>query len=201
LNPKAHHAVKLAAYNVIRENYRSSYERDLDSFLALRDADDEVALPRDKCMHYLIADIKNVIDVLHHINSQPKYQYNMFVFLPYVKQLRLINALFAHDFCCGGTVKSNAIALTTLIAHADKYLQVIRAMNERMHVINVFTEPKLYQCNICQETSGEKHFLKPNECCGYNICNMCYANLWKFCNMYPVCPVCKTSFKSSKQII
>jgi Baculovirus immediate-early protein (IE-0) len=201
LSAKAHFAVKTAAFKIVQDMYIQSYDSKLDALLAYKESDDEVVLPRDKCVHYLINDIKNVIDVLHHINSQPKYQYNMYIFMPYVKQLRLVNAFFVHDHCCAQTVKANTVALNTIIAHADKYMHIIKTMNERMHLINVFTEPKLYQCNICQETSAEKHFLKPNECCGYNICNMCYANLWKFCNMYPVCPVCKTSFKSSKQII
>ncbi|AIZ48706.1 ie-0 [Agrotis segetum nucleopolyhedrovirus B] len=201
LNVKAHYNVKLAAFKIVQDMYQHSYNCALDPLLALRESDDDVALPRDKCLHYLIADIKNVIDVLEHINSQPKYQYNIYVFLPYVKQIRLINNMFLEDFCCSSIVKTNATAIKNLCDQGEKYLQVIKLMNERMHLINVFTEPKVYQCNICQETSAEEHFLKPNECCGYSMCNMCYANLWKFCNMYPVCPVCKTSFKTSKRML
>lgn len=199
--PKAHFSVKLAAFKIIQDMYQQSYDSALDPLLVYKESLTEVLLPRDSCVHYLINDIKNVIDVIGHINSQPKFQYNMYIFLPYVRQLRQINTLFLNDYCCGKIVKSNDTALDSLIAHGDKYLHVIASMNERMHLINVFTEPKLYQCNICQDTSAEEHFLKPNECCGYNICNMCYANLWKFCNLYPQCPVCKTSFKSSKQIV
>ncbi|AUV65414.1 EXON0 [Alphabaculovirus myunipunctae] len=204
LSPKAHFNIKLAAFQIVKDTYRQSYDAELDDLLALRehvDDNDGIVLPRDQCVHRLIGDIKNVIDTLHHINSQPKYQYNMFIFLPYVKQLRMINSRFESDYCCAKIVKANALALSTLVAHADKYLSAIRAMNERMHLINVFVEPKLYQCNICQESSVEEHFLKPDECCGYSICCMCYANLWKFSNMYPVCPVCKTSFKSSSKKI
>ncbi|AAZ38318.1 exon-0 [Agrotis segetum nucleopolyhedrovirus A] len=202
LNLKAHQKIKEAAFKIVQDMYQQSYNCALDGLLYFRDTDEtEVALPGDKCTHYLIADIKNVIGVIEHLKSQPKFQYNMFIFLPYIRQLRIINDLFANDYCCTAIVKFNANALAALCEEGDKYLHVIKLMKERMHLINVFTNPKIYQCNICQETSSEPHFLKPNECCGYSMCNLCYANLWKFCNMYPVCPVCKTSFKSSKKIV
>lgn len=201
LNLKAHYNVKMSAFKIVQDMHKQSYNCALDPLLALRECDDEVTLPRDKCVHYLIADIRNVINVLQHLNSQPRFQYNMFVFLPYMRQIRQINDLFSSDFCCSKTVQSNTAALNALCGESEKYLHVIKLMNERMHVINVFTDPRVYRCNICQETSAEEHFLKPNECCGYSMCNLCYANLWKFCNMYPVCPVCKTSFKASKQIV
>ncbi|AIE47861.1 ie0 [Peridroma alphabaculovirus] len=201
LNAAAQFAVKRAAFKIVEDMYVQSYNNGIDALLALRPADADVALPRDRCVHYLIDEIKNVIEVVRHLSEQSRYQHSMFIFLPYVRQLRQLNQHFVHDHCCGVVVRSNAAALDAFVAAGEKYLHVIRTMNERMHVINVFTEPRIYQCNICQDASLQENFLKPNECCGYNICNMCYANLWKFCNMYPVCPVCKTSFKSSKQIV
>ena len=199
LNIKAHHNVRMAAFRIVRDTYQQSYNCNLDELLFFRENDEDVSLPKDKCVHYLINDIKHLIDVLEHLNNQPKFQYNMYVFIPYAKQLRAINDTFKNDFCCSAVVKANAIALDELCERGKKYLHVIKLMNERMQLINVFTNPKVYQCNICNETSAEEHFLKPNECCGYNICYVCYVELWKHCSLYPVCPVCKTSFKTSKQ--
>lgn len=202
LNSKAHHNVKMAAFKIVQDMYQQSYNCALDPLLDFRENSDDVTLPRDKCVHYLIIDIKNVLDVLDYLKNQPKFKYSMYVFLPYIKQISVINNLFANDHCCSSIVKANESALNVLRDLGEKYVHVIRLMNERMHLINVFTEPKIYQCNICQDASVDEQFLKPNECCGYNMCNKCYANLWKYCNMYPVCPVCRTSFKSpSKQML
>ncbi|QEI03572.1 IE-0 [Spodoptera cosmioides nucleopolyhedrovirus] len=201
LNIKAHHNVRMAAFKIVQETYQLSYNCNLDDLLVFRENEDDVlSIPKDKCVHYLINDIKNVIDVLEHLKSQPKYQYNMYIFIPYVKQILIINDMFKNDFCCTAIVKANGATLNELCERGEKYMHVIKLMNERMQLINVFTNPKVYQCNLCHETSAEEHFLKPNECCGYNLCYMCYVQLWKHCSLYPVCPICKTSFKNSKDV-
>nr|AIW01553.1 immediate early 0 protein [Spodoptera frugiperda multiple nucleopolyhedrovirus] len=196
LNIRAHYNVKMAVFKIIKETYQQSYNCNLDKLLFFCENEDDISLPRDTCVHYLINEIKNVVDVIQNLNTQPKFQYNMYIFIPYIKQIRVINNMFVNDFCCSAIVKSNSVTLNDLYDRSEKYLHIIKLMNERMQLINVFTDPKIYQCNICQESSAEEHFLKPNECCGYNVCYICYAQLWKHSSLYPVCPACKTSFKT-----
>ncbi|AGC36224.1 hypothetical protein TF1A_0010 [Chrysodeixis chalcites SNPV TF1-A] len=197
LNPKAQFLVKQASFNVIDEIFQQTYNEKIDKILAFVDDTDDIRIPNDRCLHYLIAEIGKIVNVLQHVNRMSKFEYSMYVFMPYLKQIRKTIILFVNDFCCKKLVENYLLTLDVMIADSLKLLETIQMINKRVDVMNVFLDRPVYRCNICEDTSLESRFLKPNECCGYSICNMCYANLWKFCTLYPVCPVCKTSFKSS----
>nr|AOL56589.1 EXON0/IE-0 [Chrysodeixis includens nucleopolyhedrovirus] len=197
LNPKAQFLVKEAAFNVIDEIFQQTYNEKIDKILAFVDDTDDICMPTDTCLHYLIGEIGKIVNVLQHVKRMSKFEYSMYVFMPYLKRIRKIIILFVNDFCCKKLVKNYLISLDMMIENSAKLLETIQMINKRVDVMNVFLDRPVYRCNICDDTSLESRFLKPNECCGYSICNICYANLWKFCTLYPVCPVCKTSFKSS----
>nr|UPO71136.1 orf10 putative exon0 [Trichoplusia ni single nucleopolyhedrovirus] len=198
LNLKAQFLVKQAAFNVVDEIFQQTYNEKIDKILAFADdTDNDVTMPTDRCLHYLIAEIGRIVNVLQHVYRMPKFEYSTYVFMPYLKQIRKIIILFVNDFCCKKLVENYLITLDLMITNSLKLLETIEMINKRIDVMNVFLDRRVYRCNICEDTSLDSRFLKPDECCGYSICNMCYANLWKFCTLYPVCPVCKTSFKSS----
>lgn len=201
LNPNATFQVKKTAFNIVNATFKQTYNRSIDNLLVLSEefhtGADSFSPPTDRCLHYLINEIGKVVNTIQHINSLPKFQHNLYIFLPYMKQLQQIILLFKDDLCCKKLVDQYSSQLKDLLNEADKYISIVKTLNRRIEVINVFLENPIYCCNICQESSNSKNFLKPNECCGYQMCSMCYANLWKYANLYPVCPVCKTSFKTS----
>lgn len=199
LSQKAHFYVKWQAYRILDEHYTSTYNTTIDPILMYKESLDDVVVDSDKCSHYLIKELYKVLNVLQSVIALPKYQYNMFVFLPMMKQMKHISRFYKNDFCCKKLISKIDTTLDELMATAQKYIEVIQLIQERAQIMKVFMEPTLYKCHICLGTSLDLNFLKPNECCGYDMCYMCYSNLWKFCSVYPVCPVCKTSFKTSNQ--
>ncbi|AXS67683.1 ie-0 [Cryptophlebia peltastica nucleopolyhedrovirus] len=198
LNPKQQHELRLAAFDIVNKMFLQMYNEPIPPLLMFREVDDEILLSKERCSHHLIETIAKVCAAINQLKSMPKYKHQIFIFLPYLKQLKTILSCFVNDYCCGKIVNKTLKNLTTLIDTGQSSLETIKTLFERVQVMNVFRDDiHLYQCNICHETSAESHFLKPNECCGYKICQACYANLWKFSNLYPVCPVCKQSFKKS----
>ncbi|QED40537.1 EXON0 [Chrysodeixis includens nucleopolyhedrovirus] len=196
LNSAASFNIKKAAFDVLNTVFKQKYNRSIDTLLVLSE-EKLVSLPTDRCLHFLIAEISKIIDTIHQLNTLPQFQDNIYIFLPYIKQLQTTIVLFKHDLCCKKIVENNSKQLTELICESEKYIDIIRSINKRIEVMNVYLDKIIYTCNICQESSNEKQFLKPNECCGYQMCNLCYSKLWKFAPLYAVCPVCKTSFKTS----
>ncbi|AHH82610.1 IE-0 [Buzura suppressaria nucleopolyhedrovirus] len=197
LNVKAHEDIKLDAFRLIDKHYTQTYNVPIDKLLHYKQNDDEVILIRnEQCLHYLIKIIGDIVSVIKLMSTMPNFKYCSYIFLPYCKQLRVYNAYFTNDYCCEKTLNATRHALEELTASGNESLAVVKRLRERLDVMIVFTDPVLYECYICRNASTEKNFLKPNECCGFNICGMCYAQLWQHCTRYPVCPVCKTSFKT-----
>ncbi|QEI03579.1 EXON-0 [Rachiplusia nu nucleopolyhedrovirus] len=200
LTPSSSYHVKQTAFNILNAAFKQTYNRSIDSLIVLSEENilsENVCLPTDRCLHYLIREIGKVIETIQHVNSLPQLQHNSYIFLPYIKQLQKTLVLFKNDLCCKKLTDKYTGQLSFLRDEAEKYIETIKLMNRRMDIINVFLDKPIFYCNICQESSLDKHFLKEDECCGYKFCNVCYVNLWKFASLYPVCPVCKTSFKSS----
>nr|WUR10836.1 ie0 [Calliteara abietis nucleopolyhedrovirus] len=196
INAKIHFNIKNEAFKVLQLHYMQTYNTDIDSNLIFKESIDEVSVSRDSCTHYLISKIAEIVNVLKMLETMPKFKHNMYVFMPYCRQLKTILSFFRNDYCCKKKVAAQLNALQDLMETCELYFNTIRALQVRLHVMMVFDEPELYECYICHETSQEKRFLKPSECCGFNICGMCYAQLWQHSTLYPVCPVCKTSFKT-----
>ncbi|ADD73727.1 IE-0 [Lymantria xylina nucleopolyhedrovirus] len=195
-NPRAQQTIKTTVFQWIDEQHRKMYDCPIESPLRF---EDDAHLSADRCWHHLIGKLERVISVLRIMRAAPRFEHNIFIFLPYCKRLRALVELFRHDYCCQSTVAGCARALDETIADARRYLLVVKSMSERAAVMLVFSDAlRVYQCDICHDSSAEEQFLKPNVCCGYRVCNACYAKLWEFCTgAYPVCPICKTSFKSS----
>lgn len=198
INVRAHQDVKSDAFQLIEKHYTQTFNVPIDRLLRYKHNDDEAVLSRDEqCLHYLIKTIGDIVSVIKLMTTMPDFMYCTYIFLPYCKQLRAYNAFFLNDFCCKKIVNGTQLDLEELLTKGGDSLKVVKQLRERIDVMMVFTDPVVYECYICRETSMEKHFLKPNECCGFNICGMCYAQLWQHCTRYPVCPVCKTSFKTA----
>ncbi|QWO71542.1 IE-0 [Orgyia pseudotsugata single capsid nuclopolyhedrovirus] len=196
VSAKSYYKVKFEAFKLLQSFYVQTFNCDIEKILHYKESNDQVVLPTDQCVHYVIPLVKNVIRVLKIMSALPRFRYNMYIFLPYCRQLELILNCFTNDYCCKRMVLAQLDVLKEIIVGATRLLHVVHALNNRVKMMMVFAELPLYECHICNETSAEEHFLKPNECCGFNICGMCYAQLWQHCTLYPVCPVCKTSFKT-----
>ncbi|ABY65739.1 immediate early 0 [Orgyia leucostigma nucleopolyhedrovirus] len=196
INAKLYFEIKFEAFKLLQSFYVQTFNCDMSTLLHYKEFDDQTALPTDECVHYVISQARDVVRVLKMMSVLPRFRYNMYIFLPYCRQLKLILACFVNDYCCKTVVRAQIDALNEIIDNATQLLRLVKTLNNRLKVMMVFAEPKLYECHICRETSMEQHFLKPNECCGFNICGLCYAQLWQHCKLYPVCPVCKTSFKT-----
>ncbi|AGR56761.1 exon0 [Hemileuca sp. nucleopolyhedrovirus] len=195
-NPQTHYKIKCEAFKLVEQYYVQTFNEPIEKRLRFKEFDDQVVLTRDQCVHHLIHKINDIVQVFKLMKTMPKLRRNMYIFLPYYRQLRLILHYFKDDFCCRNIINDVLMTLDCLTMESNERLEIVKTLYKQLQVMMVFTEPVVYECNICHETSGEKHFLKQNECCGYNICNACYAKLWQHCKLYPVCPVCKTSFKS-----
>nr|ANS70898.1 immediate early transactivator 0 [Lymantria dispar multiple nucleopolyhedrovirus] len=207
-NPKTQSDLKAIVFNWINEHHVKMFDSSIDDPLRFtadqhqqqQQQQQPPHLAADQCWHHLIAKIERVCVVLTNMCKSSRFQHNVYIFLPYCKRLREILCLFQRDFCCQKKVSQCTRLLDEMIAEALHYMTFIRSVHERVAVMLVFAETRVFQCNICNESSAEEHFLKADECCGYSICYACYAKLWEFCTgMYPVCPVCKTSFKSSSK--
>ncbi len=196
-NIKEQFGVKQEAFNILDGYYKQNYNMSINKLLQYKERDDEVNVSTQQCVHHLIEEIHKIVYVLKTINVMPKFQSQMFIFLPYCKQLIKIIEFFKNDYCCKVKIEKIMSFLNQASADWQKCLDTIKSIHRKVQVMMVFTDPKLYECNICGETSAEEHFLKPNDCCGYEICAMCYAQLWQHCTLYPVCPVCKMSFKTT----
>ncbi|QYC92722.1 Immediate early 0 [Trabala vishnou gigantina nucleopolyhedrovirus] len=199
LNAMDRHKIKMEAFNIIYNYYVQTYNDSLEKTLHYKDNHfkDEIIVFKSHCVHTLIEPINKLARVITTIIDMPKFKYSAFIFLPYCRQLIKINDLFSNDYCCGDLISNSNTLLQSAIDRLEAVVKQVRKLHDCVRVMMVFDDKcVLYECNICHETSAEKHFLKENECCGYDICNKCYAQLWKHSNMYPVCPVCKTSFKT-----
>ncbi|BAC67276.1 IE-0 [Adoxophyes honmai nucleopolyhedrovirus] len=197
-NSKLRNDLKILAFNIINDAFLRAHNEDIPNQLIYRENDEDMKFCKDGCLHFLIRKINDISNIVVEIVNSPKYKNSQYIFIPYVKQLKLAIYYFVNDYCCNKLVNEIIERLDLILNESNKYLDYIRLLHERVQVMNVFRdEIVLYTCNICHETSLEKSFLKPNECCGYSICYSCYANLWKFCDLYPVCPVCKHGFKKS----
>nr|AAU29550.1 immediate early protein 0 [Spodoptera litura MNPV] len=202
VNLKAQYNVKLAAFRIVEHKYNEDHSG-LDKTSPLYYGEDEnvVLCGEDKCYHDLIAetaDLSKIIEDLY--DASPVYRLNYFIFVPYVKRLLQIICMFTNDVCCKRSVRSTIARLETCLKRGNEKLESVRRLNKTLNVMSVFLEQNVYECNICKDVSNDERFLKPDECCGFRICNLCYANLWKFSNTphNPVCPVCKTSYRVEK---
>lgn len=194
--PKNYYRIKRAVFSTVQEYYKERYNTDIDSALTYKEFVDDVFIRKDRCSHHLIVKIKEITSVLEHICALDRFKMSTYIFLPYYRQLKSALSCFENDYCCRTLVVQTNAALDKLTDQAKILLEAVVELEKRVAVMRVFAEPKLYQCNICNDSSAEEHFLKPDECCGYRICGMCLSKLWQHCSLFPVCPVCKTSFKS-----
>jgi predicted DNA-binding protein YlxM (UPF0122 family) len=201
LNTDARLSVKLAAFELVNKIHTQTYNCTIDDRLAYREPLDEIVISKTNCSHGLILNLNRLAKVMVLIVNSPEFQASVYAFSPFCKQLKHINKLFIKDYCCQDLVKETDAQLNAVIAKIKQCHAIIKVINERLQIINIFDDDiKLYQCNICKETSLDSNFIRPNKCCGYEMCYVCYANMWQHCTLYPVCPVCKTSFKSASQI-
>lgn len=200
-NAKKQFDIKMQAFNVLDYYYRQNYNTAIDDSLRYHDNDKLIIAPIDRCLHHLIEKIVKITKVLGDLANDVKFRYNMYIFVPYIKQMKNILKLFVNDYCCNELVNKTMLSLSSMIDNSENLFSVVNAINKRARMMLVFTEPELYFCNICNNTSAEKHFIKASRCCGYEMCNPCYAKLWEFSSLYPLCPVCKTSFKTSNQLV
>ncbi|AIU41256.1 ie-0 [Sucra jujuba nucleopolyhedrovirus] len=200
LNIQSHYNVKMDVFKLIEKYYIQTYNAPVDRVLSFRKADDDVILSIDdgQCLHHLIQTVGNVIKVIVLMSIMPQFQFCLYIFAPYCRQLTIVLKYFENDFCCKQTVEKSLQSIAKIIEQGHHQMETVKRFQKKLDAMLVFSEPQIYECNICQETSREKHFLKPNECCGFSICGLCYAQLWQHCTRYPVCPVCKTSFKTAK---
>ncbi|QHB21673.1 ie-0 [Artaxa digramma nucleopolyhedrovirus] len=195
--------IKMEAFNLVDRYYKRAYDAPIDKHLRMREFENEIVISKDDvCVHYLIAQIHAVVNVIKTMCEGSVFKHNSFIFLPYCRQLKAILNYFVNDYCCASSIKSSIKMLDDLIGESLMCLDAIKLLNDCVQIMMVFSDEKLpvYECNICGNVSNEKCFLKPDECCGYKICGMCYAQLWQHCNLYPVCPVCKTSFNSVSEL-
>lgn len=205
VNSKAQHNVKLAAFKIVEQKYCQAHNVppfDKKSPLYFKDRDEDNTLcGEDNCYHHLIRDISRLAKVIVDLYNTRIYKLNYYIFIPYLKQLKQTLNLFVHDACCKKLVRSTMTSLNDSLRNANEHLAAIKRLTRSVQTMNVFLELPLYECGICSDVSSDDRFLKPDECCGYKICNLCYANLWKFSNSphNPVCPVCKTSYRVEKQ--
>ncbi|AXU41454.1 AC141-like protein [Alphabaculovirus altermyunipunctae] len=196
--------VKIAAYKIVEKKYCRKYNCDpfpnKSPLHYQHDYDEQVLLGDDACHHHLIADIIKLSRILENLYQVEIYKLNYFVFVPYLKQLLAITNLFVNDACCKKSIRLAKDVLEVALKRGQEQLTCVQRINKTVQVMNVFFERPLYECGICGETSIDITFLKPNECCGFKICNACFANLWKFSNttVNPVCPVCRTSYRSDQ---
>ncbi|ABF47356.1 IE-0 [Clanis bilineata nucleopolyhedrovirus] len=198
LCPKSHFEVRQAVFAILDRYHLQMFNVKIDDILALREHEDDVVFSKTECVHHLIAKLNRIVQVLLFVVQQEMYVHNVYIFLPYLRQLKQMLSNFVNDYCCSSVVQKCIQSVDSLMQRSTKYLEAIKFISDRLLVMNVFDDSiKIYQCNICQNTSVEEHFLKPDTCCGYRICFACYSQLWQYCNVYPVCPVCKTSFKKS----
>ncbi|AKN80552.1 Immediate early protein 0 [Perigonia lusca single nucleopolyhedrovirus] len=196
LDPHVRNKLKLEAFKVVQTIHEQLYDTCIDSCVQYNE--DGIVVMRDQqCAHHMIDKIHRVVRTLQHIALMPEYQYNMFIFLPYMKQLHKTISLFQNDYCCSKLVQQCIQSLNVHIRDAEKILSLVNNMQNRLNIMCIFDSKPFYHCNICQESSLDVGFLKANTCCGYSMCNACYAKLWQYSSLFPVCPVCKTSFKNS----
>ncbi|ABI35696.1 ie-0 [Ectropis obliqua nucleopolyhedrovirus] len=190
--------LKSKAFDALQRQHYKMFHEEIVEILRYKENDDDILVSTDMCAHHLIEKISKIVKTIESMsNVDDQYRYCMFVFVPYAKQLLTILECFKNDYCCKNVVQQSLEYLQKLLQDSRQTFETLKTIHERIKTVNVFFDyPKIYECNICQETSVERQFLKPNVCCGFNICGMCYAQLWQHCNLYPVCPVCKTSFKS-----
>ncbi|AKC91751.1 ie-0 [Lambdina fiscellaria nucleopolyhedrovirus] len=197
-NAVAQFEFKMSAFEIVEKLYLQAHNTPIDEALRMRDCENDeralVSLGQSRCVHYLIRDIAAIVSILLEINSTPAYQNNMYIFAPYCKQLLKISSMFLNDYCCNAVVERSVAALNTIVADSRRYLDALALLQRRVNAMCVFLERDLYRCNICHTTSAEEHFLIKNTCCGYQMCGVCYAKLWQFCKLYPVCPACKVVF-------
>ncbi|AGE89862.1 IE-0 [Spodoptera littoralis nucleopolyhedrovirus] len=204
VNLKAQYNVKLAAFRIIEHKYGELKDIcGIDKTSPLHYGEDEtvVLCGEDKCYHSLIAEIADLSKIIEDLyDASPVYRLNYFIFVPYVKRLLQIICMFTNDVCCKRSVRSTIARLETCLKRGNEKLESVRRLNKTLCVMSVFLQQTVYECNICKDVSHDERFLKPDECCGFRICNLCYANLWKFSNTphNPVCPVCKTSYRVEK---
>ncbi|AAR28772.1 ie-0 [Leucania separata nucleopolyhedrovirus] len=204
-NSKAQATVKTAAFKIVEQNYCKKYNcepfADKSPLRYSSDFDENVLLGEDACHHHLIKDINRLSRVMENLYQIELYKLNYFVFIPYLKQLLAILNLFVNDACCKKYTRIAKDILEVSLKRSQEQLDCVQRITKTVQVMNVFLETPLYECGICTEASTEATFLKPNECCGFKICNVCYANMWKFSKsaVHPVCPVCKTSYRSDNK--
>nr|AJP07566.1 immediate early protein 0 [Helicoverpa armigera nucleopolyhedrovirus]AJP07702.1 immediate early protein 0 [Helicoverpa armigera nucleopolyhedrovirus] len=203
-NARAQYNVKLAAFLIVLDEYKKQYKNNLDkqSVLYYKETSESViTLDEDQCHHTLLPIIQRLLKTICYLmnfsDDEVNYVKQKFIFLPYLKYLNKILKLFQYDKCCAKLTKQLQAQLNTLLTQSVDSCKHIHAINRQSQVLTVFLENPLYECNICRDTFNDERHIKPNECCGYKICNLCYANLWKYSTVFPTCPVCKTSFKSS----
>ncbi|ACO53464.1 ie-0 [Euproctis pseudoconspersa nucleopolyhedrovirus] len=198
LDLKKQQNIKQTAFELVDKYYKREHNVSINPMLRFRESDGEIALPKNACTHHLIAEAHGVVEVMRKMCEQPIIIHNAFVLLPYCRQLKIILNKFSNDYCCASLIESSFLKLNAIIADSLNRLEAIKTLHDRVQIMLVFADDKpIYECNICRNVSNEEYFLKPDECCGYRICGMCYAKLWQHCKLYPVCPVCKTSFASS----
>ncbi|AKR17277.2 IE-0 [Urbanus proteus nucleopolyhedrovirus] len=200
MNDEYHDHLKNQVFNLINIKYQQKYNARIDKILTFKstDCDDDVdiLLPKDRCVHYLIKEINKIILIINDMCCESKYVYNKFIFVPYLSQLKSMNSVFLNDFCCVDVAKNNLSIITQIMNNVNEQLNTLKEIIVRANAIGVFAGTlRVFRCNICNETSNYRKFLKTNECCGYLMCFLCYANMWQFSTLYPVCPICKTSFK------
>jgi Baculovirus immediate-early protein (IE-0) len=198
VNAKAQHRIKMSAFTMAANAFVDQFGVSIEpgSLLYLKETLDEVVVPENVCNHALIGQVARMVQVL--LRLQTAHAHVFFVFLPYLKQLKRVMDFFRNDACCRRAVRANTASLDAMLADGLKALAVVECLDTCVRGMGVFADRPVVECNICRDMFAEERYMKPDECCGYRICYSCYANLWRHCSVYPVCPVCKTSFGTKK---
>lgn len=204
-NVRAQHNAKLAAYKILETEYRKRVKLDspIDRRAPLhyRDYDEDFYVVNDDsvCRHHLIRDVHVMVSVAQDMYRTSRvHRLNFYIFAPYLKQLRHIIDLFKNDYCCKQTVLATVAALDQLLSNARRMLDgAVKRIELCAQAMAAFTERPVFECGVCKDAFHDERHLKPDECCGYRVCQTCHVNLWKHSRglSNPVCPVCRTSYK------
>jgi hypothetical protein len=189
--------IKQKGYIYINSQYYRTFARHIDKVLVYQDTTD-VVFPKDKCVHYIINQISEVLSIIQ-LASVTVFKNVTFVFVPYLKQLKITAELFQNDACCQALVIKLINECNQLIEDCHKqYNDTVCKLQNRIDLTNILLDKAKY-CNLCNEHSNLPKFLKTGKtCCSYSICNMCYSTLLErsIIDKKPaMCPACRKIYK------